>query len=174
MSLTQGNVTARYQHITIPVLSVTSAENNDPYAISTPTAFWENIPSGDKYLLMLKAANHQLLAGSGRPQLQPPFGDGGPGPGGPMPGGGMGGGQPPSGGGMGGGIMAGGSPGGLFGPPPGVMLDAERDTKQITAVIGLSTAFLDTVVKSDKFARLWMANSGNRWLKRMSANLKVK
>jgi len=170
VSLSLGNVTTRYQGITIPLLSVTSVEDNDPYAISTPTAFWENAPSGNKYLLLMKSAGHQLLAGSeGSPQQ--PFGDGDDLLSGPMPrpSGGMGGKQPPSGG-----SMAGGMPNGMFGPPPGVMPDGERDTKQIAAVSSLSTAFLDAFVKSDKFARLWMANSGNRWLKRMSAKLKVK
>lgn len=175
VSLSLGNITTRYQGITIPILSVTSVEDNDPYAISTPTAFWENVSPGDKYLLLLKTAGHQLLAGS-EGSLLPPFGDDDALPSGliPSPGGGMGGGQPPSGGGMGGGGMAGGLPDGMFGPPLGVMSDGERDTKQIAAVTSLSTAFLDAYVKSDKFARLWMANSGNRWLKRMSAKFKVK
>jgi hypothetical protein len=58
VDLSLGKLTSRYQNITIPVLSITSHEDNDPYAMSSPQALWENVPSGDKYQLLLKYASH--------------------------------------------------------------------------------------------------------------------
>jgi len=49
----------------------------------------------------------------------------------------------------------------------------EQDFKHIAAVFSISTAFLDNVCKSDKFAQSWLLEKANQWLKK-SADLKTK
>ena len=171
-----GDVTTRYQNISIPLLVVTGTEDDDPYAITTPyvrTAIWEYAPSGNKYLLLLKKGGHQLLAGSNlshRQESSPSQEDNEKtGRGDDMPrfansyrgGGGRSGGS------------AGGSPGGMGRSGHGGRHDDEQDFKHIAAVFSISTAFLDSVSKSDKAAQLWMAEDANQWLTK-SVHLKIK
>ncbi|MFZ2171805.1 MAG: hypothetical protein WAW61_19465 [Methylococcaceae bacterium] len=173
-----GNVTTRYKNISIPLLVVTGSEDEDPYAITTPyvrTAIWEYAPPGNKYLLLLKKGGHQLLAGAELSSRQEPGAHGEEGAGRPGPGGGMPrfGSRFQGGGGMGGG-SAGGPPGGGMGRPPhGGQQDAEQDFKHIAAVLSISTAFLDSVCKSDKFAQFWIAKKAKTWLNK-SVALKIK
>jgi len=172
-----GDVTTRYQNISIPLLVVTGTEDDDPYAITTPyvrTAIWEYAPSGNKYLLLLKKGGHQLLAGSNLSHRQEPSpsqednektgrGDDMPRFANSYRGGG---------GGRSGG-SAGGSPGGMGRSGHGGRHDDEQDFKHIAAVFSISTAFLDSVSKSDKAAQLWMAEDANQWLTK-SVHLKIK
>lgn len=158
VDLSLGKLATRYQKITIPVLSITSREDTDPYAISTPEGFWENCPPDNKYQLTLKYANHQLLSGSHWSSGDmPPDGDMPnmpgeiPGFNGLNSGGGPGAGDPPMMGGM---------------PSSSGMANGKQDAKQLAAVISVSTAFLDSFVKSDKFATAWLHNSVHKWLKK--------
>ncbi len=158
VNLSLGESITRYQNITIPVLSITSHEDNDSYAMSSPKAFWENISAGNKFQLLLRYANHQLLSGSYWSSLEKPSNDVPPNLPGQMPnlsqlkgGGGPGTGHP----GMMGGI-----------PSPTGMSNSKQDAKQLAAVISVSTAFLDNFVKSDNFAKSWLKNSAHKWLKK--------
>lgn len=165
VDLSLGKLTSRYQNITIPVLSITSHEDNDPYAMSSPQALWENVPSSDKFQLLLKYANHQLLSGSHWSSFDKPSEGDKPHMPGEMPDfnqlnviGGPGGGRPPMRGGM---------------PPLSGMSNGKQDTKQMAAVISVSRAFIDSFAKSDNFAKSWLRNSAHKWLKK-SGKLLVK
>jgi hypothetical protein len=71
--------------------------------------------------------------------------------------------------------MAGGPPGGMGRgmPPHGGMQDSEQDARHIAAVFSISSAFLDSVSKSDALAQSWLSEKANQWLKKPS-NLKIK
>ena len=161
----------RFQALAMPVLTVTSERDNDPYAITSPplrSAIWVHAPSGGKYLLMLKNADHRLLSGGiwfSRPRsisMEQEF-DAAE---------------------MsadarqfraGGGRSRGGPPGGVFGGrprgPDGPIDDP--DYRQIAAIFSVSNAFLDSVGKVDNFAQLWLNESAKAWLK-TTADLKIK
>lgn len=176
VDLATGNVRGRFQPMALPLLAITGSEDDDSYAIGAAAArlsVWEHAPPGGKYLLMLKEASHQLLAGAGIGTGQGQRGglSGGPGMGlGGGPGGRLllnpvnrvGGG----GGGMGGGggPPMGGDPGyGLRGEDLQKMR-IERAYKQVAAVQSASTAFLDLLVKNDEFAKAWLLEKLNPWL----------
>ena len=125
--------------------------------MSSPQALWENLPSGDKYQLLLKYASHQLLSGSHWSSLDGPSEDEKPNMPGQMPdlnqlnnSGGPGGGRPPMIGGM----------------PPGDRANGKHDAKQLAAVISISSAFIDSFAKSDNFAKSWLHKSVHKWLKK--------
>jgi len=170
-----GQVATRYKNISIPLLVVTGSEDDDPYGISSPyvrTAIWEYAPLGNKYLLLLNKGNHQLLAGSNLEHRQgpgsPQESSGKTGPGDAMPriGGSFQGG--------GGGPSGGPPPGGMMGRPPhGGRQDSQQDFKHIAAVFSVSSAFLDSIGKSDAVAQSWISGKPNHWLKK-SSNLKMK
>jgi len=178
-----GNLTNRYKNIAIPLLVVTGSEDDDPYGISSPyvrTAIWEYAPPGNKYLLVLNKGGHQLLAGSnlahrqksdpaqeseektGPSEAMQRFGMGNA-----VRGGGR------RGGGGGGGGSSAGPFGGMGRPSHGGRQNGEQDARHIAAVFSVSTAFLDTVCKSDKFAQSWISGKAGLWLNK-SASLKIK
>lgn len=161
----------RFQAIAMPMLTVTSERDSDPYAITSPplrSAIWEHAPRGSKYLLMLKSADHGLLSGGSwfsRPRtrrMEKEFdaaaisdfgrqfraGSGRP-RGGPQ-----------------GGVIDGGPHG------PGGQVD-DPDYRQIAAIFSVSNAFLDSVAKADNFAHVWLNESAKAWLKK-TADLKSK
>ncbi|HEY8157747.1 MAG TPA: hypothetical protein VIF10_03490 [Methylobacter sp.] len=178
VDLAIGGLKTRDKNISMPLLVVTGSEDDDPYGISSPyvrTAIWEYAPLGNKYLLLLNKGGHQILAGShlSHRQNSRPAQDSGEKiePSNAMPhvssnnsfrgrkgGGSIGG----SSGGMGRGWSS-----------HGGRLDSERDFKHIAAVSSISTAFLDNVCKSDKFAQSWLSGKAKQWLKK-SADLKTK
>jgi hypothetical protein len=158
VNLSLGQSPTRFEKITLPVLSITSQEDSDPYAMSSPQALWENVPSGDKFQLLLKYASHQLLSGSHWSSLDGLSEDEKPNMPGQMPDvnqlnsrGGPGGDRPP---------MMGRMP-----PFPG-MSNGKHDVKQLAAVISISTAYIDSFAKSDHFAKSWLHNSVHKWLKK--------
>jgi len=61
----------------------------------------------------------------------------------------------------------------MGGPRHGGRHDNEQDFKHIAAVLSISTAFLDSVTKSDKAAQLWITEDANQWLTK-SVHLKIK
>lgn len=173
-----GNLTHRYKNISMPLLVVTGSEDDDPYGISSPfvrTAIWEYAPPGNKYLLQLNKGRHQLLAGSdlARRQEASPAQESGEktGSGEAMQRFGMG--NSYRGGGKRGGGLSGGPSGGMGRSSHGGRQNYEQDFKHIAAVYSVSTAFLDTVCNSDKFAQAWIYGKANLWLKK-SAELKIK
>ncbi len=62
------DIESRFLSIHVPVLSVTSASDTDPYEWVTSATVrqtpYQHMPPGDKYLLLLSSASHSLLAGT--------------------------------------------------------------------------------------------------------------
>ena len=177
VNMALGDITTRYQHISIPILAITGAEDEDPSAISTPfarTAIWEYAPPSNKYLLVLKKGNHSLLSGDNLNQDQDPkanqqstevpesshsrtrFSHN-----------------------YGGSNSRGGSHGGNATNDMaskwrgGSKLNANQDYIQVAVVFGVSIAFLDHICKNDNVARTWLSDKANLWLNK-SASLKIK
>lgn len=64
VDLAEGNSRNRFQALNLPMLVITGSEDDDPYGISAAqvrAVVWKDAPAGDKYLLSLKGARHQLL-----------------------------------------------------------------------------------------------------------------
>ena len=171
IDLAEGNVRSRFQNLKMPLLVVTGNDDNDPYAISSASvraAVWEFAPAGGKYLLSLTGDVHQLLAGAemgGRFGLRGEAG----GRGSDKEGGGWfspfanqygaNGGQDRRGRG-GNGDMPGRQKAG------NERKNGELGYKQVAALFSATTAFLDTVVKNDEFAKFWISDKANKWLDR--------
>ncbi len=171
-----GDISTRYQNISMPILAVTGAEDEDPSAISTPfarTAIWEYAPPGNKYLLVLKKGNHLLLSGDHLIQSQDlkstqespeetesrnsrsRFSN-----------------------------AYGGStersshedkPSNRMPPKSrgGSTLNGNQDYAQVAVVYSVSIAFLDHICKNDNVAGSWLSDKANQWLNK-SASLKIK
>ena len=174
-----GDITTRYQNISIPFLSVTGADDDDPSAISTPfarTAIWEYAPPGNKCLLVLKKGNHRLLSGDNLSQNQDPnstqesseeteaadtrsrfsnhYGN--------------------NGGGARSDSQAGNALNAILPKGrSGSRANANQDYVQIAFVSSVSIAFLDHICKNDNVARTWLFDKANLWLNK-SATLKIK
>jgi len=173
-----GDITTRYQNISIPILAVTGVEDDDPSAISTPfarTAIWEYAPPGNKCLLVLKKGNHQLLSGDNLIQNQD---------------------QKPtqesseetesthsrsrfsnaysSGGGGRSGTHGGNTVNEISSKSrDGSKLNGNQNYTQVAVVYSVSIAFLDHICKNDNVARTWLSDKANQWLNK-SATLKIK
>lgn len=153
-----GNPRERFRSVGLPVLVLSSEQDNDIYAITTPRlrkSIWDYVASPDKYLLLVKSADHALLSGSGwsapRRGMEPP-------PGGSMP--------EFAGQFQREGRRLGGPPaGGMGRPPRSGEADRPQVYQQIAAILGVSTAFFDAVAKSDTFAELWLKQNARAWLK---------
>ena len=180
VDMAQGDLSSRYQNMTVPTLTITGDDDDDPYAISTSyarTALWEFAPPGEKYLLVLQNGSHSLLSGSRfslRQEKIAPSGEidentpdenprshfsnayGG--------GGRSGGGRGRNGGGKGVSVKRANKQGSR---------SNTQSFKQVAAVYSVSTAFLDHICKSDHYAKLWMSDQATQWLNHL-ATLKVK
>lgn len=172
VAASSGDMRQRYQSIRLPLLVIGSDQDSDRYGITTPQLrkfIWDYAASANKYLLWLKSARHGLFSGSewaapGRGEPGNEGWRGGPG-------------GPPADftsyfQGQGG--RHGGPPGGGMGGPnrhaPEAMPAAYQE---IGAVLSVSTAFLDSIAKSDNFAELWLRQNAQVWLKsvaRLTAN----
>jgi len=67
VDLAQGGMSSRYQDISAPTLSITGNGDLDPWGITSPslkTAIFEGAPPTQKYLLLLNNGNHRQLSGS--------------------------------------------------------------------------------------------------------------
>lgn len=147
-----GSSRQRYSQIDLPLLAVTGSEDSDPYGLGFAqgrTAIWEFAQPGGKYLLDLKNANHRLLSGGELAHRRRQSGL------------------------MGGGMRHGdyqdqGGPGGP--PPDGIgrsgsrLQDEDMDYKHIAAILSTSVAFLDSAVKADSFAHVWLTGKKAKWL----------
>ncbi len=148
----------RFHDIAIPLLTVISERDNDPYAITSPslrTSIWDHAPDGGKYLLLLKSADHRLLSGGAWSRRPRPGGTEKQFDATEMPRFGQhfrSGGRPQAG-------VIGGKPHDTSRP-----MD-EPDYRQIAAIFSVSNAFLDSVGKADNFAQLWLHESAQAWLK---------
>lgn len=161
-----GNLRADYRAIRLPLLVLSSEQDSDSYGITTPElrrSVWDYAASRDKYLFLLKHARHALFSGSAwTPYLHNGAGGEGRelGPAGARPdftgyfhGEGRRGGPP---GGMGG---MGGRPNRRDSP------EIAPAHQQIGAILSVSTAFFDSIVKNDNFAELWLTQNASAWLR---------
>jgi hypothetical protein len=172
-----GDISTRYQNISIPILAVTGTEDDDPSAISTPfarTAIWEYAPPGNKYLLVLKKGNHPLLSGDNLIQNQDQKST-----------------QEPSeetestqnksrfsnnyGSGSGRNSNHGSNTSNETAPKSrgGSKLNGNQTYTQVAVVYSVSIAFLDHICKNDNIAHTWLSDKANLWINK-SATLKVK
>lgn len=165
VAASSGDMRERYQRIRLPLLVVGSDQDSDKYAITTPQLrkfIWDYAASRNKYLLWLKSAQHALFSGS--EWTLPGRGERGPGGRGSHFGG-----PPPDFAGhfQGEGGRRGGPPGGMGGGPGPNRRDAADRVatyQQIGAVLSVSTAFFDSIGKSDNFAELWLRQNAPAWL----------
>lgn len=172
MPVADGRSDDRFSTIATAVLTVTGTDDEDPYGLtplSLRGAAWAAMPRGEKYLLSLRGGRHKELAGADFSESEdepPEFEDLPMGPG-SSPGYasqlrwsayGGGGNGPPSGG-------------------PGMMGDGPAPASRAPSyrrpaiVRGVTTAFLDAVVKHSAIARDWLTGSASGWMGR-SASLK--
>jgi len=161
-----GNLRADYRAIRLPLLALSSEQDSDSYGITTPElrrSVWDYAASRDKYLLLLKHARHAMFSGSAwSPNRH--NGAGGEGRGlGPA------GARPDFAGQFQGEGRRGGPPGGMGGmggrPNRHDSPEIAAAHQQIGAVLSVSTAFFDSIVKNDNFAELWLQQNAPAWLK---------
>jgi hypothetical protein len=147
---------SNFSSIRLPVLSVTSAQDTDAYGLVTSAAVrrapYQYMPPSQKYLLVLSAAPHSLLAGTPSPaQGSPNSGDARE----PDP--------------------------GLLSDKPSIG-DSGRGQKkrrgasaakgsssaqralEVAQVQSVTTAFLDAIVKNDPVGSEWLSRNAKRWL----------
>lgn len=172
---------SRYGTIRIPVLSITSDADGDALGVVAGPhlrrAPFEYMPAGDKYLALLAGMPHGAFSGAstapaGEPDYRPADSRS-PGRSAPQTGGRGGAGghghfseaSAAAAGSHGGGGSGGGS-GGRGAPPEDLRRRASPTelAMGVAAVQGISTAFLDAVLKEDSIAREWLEKDAARWL----------
>lgn len=159
-------IASRFRSVRMPVLSVTSTDDTDPYGLVGSAAVrqapYQYMPPGQKYLLLLSSASHSLLAGKAAAGAERPDGKGGERPGASREADG-------DGGGVYGsrrrrGDRAGARSGGSAASSPPQRGQAVLPRLEITDVRHVSVAFLDATVKNDPVAWEWLAKDAQRWL----------
>jgi len=169
----------RYAAIELPVMSVTSTEDADPFGVVSSPALrrapFENMPAGHKYLLSLGGAPHALIAGSETPSIYAQSGkdnSSGQSDNASRDGsssrhkGGMRGSQ----GSHRGGARDSDSGASASGPRP---VSAAAWSAELGRAETVTTAYLDAFVKNDSVASEWLRKDARRWLAD-SADLRVK
>lgn len=166
VNLAKGHVNSRFQNINLPLLVITGADDNDPYAISaasTRQLIWQYAASGNKFLLTLDRAKHRLFSGwdwGGRSTSRLPdnagFND--------------------ESSYINRRRIAGsdqyvGENGSLFARSKSDF--QELGYKSVAAIASVSAAFIDLQAKNDEFARFWLAEKTAHCLKPV-AELKVR
>lgn len=148
----------RFSSVHMPVLSVTSLDDTDPYGLVTEAlirrAPFQYMPPGQKYLLSFAYAPHSLIAGAESPvgmegqsrnnESSSAQEDG----------------RERRRGGRRGYGGEGGSRSGLG--SPAVSEEAWKD--QVLRIQSVTTAFLDRTVKDDPIAAEWMDRDARRWI----------
>lgn len=155
----------RYADIKLPVLSITGDGDEDPYGLGIPahlrSAPFQYMPPRDKFLLSLDSANHELFAGNARSSErgeQEVAAEQEPSPSG----------RRRRGSGNGEGQPARHSEIQIGGRMNGTALAMGQ-----SAVVSVTTAFLDAYLKGDAISREWLARDARRWL-RNTGTLTVK
>ncbi|RTL50129.1 MAG: hypothetical protein EKK46_13755 [Rhodocyclaceae bacterium] len=165
--------TTRYGAVNVPVLSVTGQGDVDGYGLVTSAALrsapFQHMPPGNKYLLMLDDASHEMFGGNplgtadGNRDDQRPSG-----------------GEEKAGRGEGHKGRRGSMEGGQGMPrrgrdeAGGGSASGGRDWAfSLSAIRAVTTAFLDAQIKNDEFAQEWLRRDARRWL-RDTAQLTVK
>lgn len=149
----------RYGDIKVPVLSITGEGDTDAYGLGVTShlrsAPFQYMPPGDKFLLMLESANHDLFAGNAQSAERSEQGDSASANGNRREQGRRGKGQD-----------ADGMADDLRGIGRGVGTARAMGQSAVTSV---TTAFLDTYLKDDGISREWLSRDARRWLKNMGA-----
>ncbi|MEW6039766.1 MAG: hypothetical protein AB1648_16210 [Pseudomonadota bacterium] len=175
VTLAEGKLDERAAGMAMPLLAVTGTNDEDPYGLSATSlrsALWQSMPPGGKYLLVLQGATHETLAGvePGQkwkgPPSRPGAGEGSEG-GGWLPwsrddaklrvGQRVGSGAGRSG-------SARGPSGGGREPDGRLLRKRGPDVRHWAVVAGVSTAFLDLVLKDRERARRWLNTEAARWM----------
>jgi dienelactone hydrolase len=158
----------RYSSIKGAVLSVTSDNDTDPLGMVVSPAVrkapFQYMPAGDKYLLTLSDISHAVIGGSmmntnGNERSR---GAGNGDSGGPNES--QGGGEGKHGGRRHGGNGQARETGQEESPAFGGDLSPTSRAIGLTAIQGVTTAFLDSYVKGDAFAQEWLDKDVRRWL----------
>lgn len=153
----------RYQAIRVPVLSITSDQDNDALGLVRSTALrrapFDYMPAGDKLLLTMNGLPHRSLGGSSGMEetterrsefRQDSKGRQSPGE------------QGRNRRGSDGGRMDRDDTGGM--PAMSRGLSLTQQALGIAAIQGVSTAFLDAYLRKDVTAREWLDKDATRWL----------
>ena len=168
VNLAKGHVNSRFQAINLPLLVITGADDNDPYAISaasTRQLIWQYAAPGNKYLLSLDRAKHRLFSGwdwGGRASSRLPDHAGFSDESSYLQG---------SRRRMSGNDIYSGEHSGFLAKHMGGF--QELGYKNVAAIASVSAAFMDLQAKNDDFARFWLSEKANHWL-RPVAELKVR
>ena len=170
-SFSGSGLESRYRSIGMPVLSITSDEDADALGLVTSPSLrkapYEYMPGGDKYLAILAGIPHTAFSGGNakldetadsRPAAASSSGRGESSGASRAKGGGR------KQSGRTKAVSAEGASSGADGWP-GQRLTPTARALAVAAVQGISTAFLDSVVKEDVIAREWLRKDANRWLK---------
>lgn len=148
----------RFGSVHLPVLSVTSMDDTDPYGLVTEASVrrapFQYMPPGQKYLLSFSYAPHSLIAGAESPvgpddQARSKES---PRTAGERKEGRRGGRR---------GLGGEGASGAAF-EPQAVSAAAWKD--QVRRIQSVTTAFLDLTVKNDPVAAEWMVRDARRWI----------
>ena len=168
VNLAQGHVNSRFQSINLPLLVVSGADDNDPYAVSaasTRQLIWQYAAPGQKYLLTLDRARHRLFSGwdwGGKSLTRLPdhagFNDESDY-------------LQSSRRRMSASDLYAGDANGLFSKNRAHF--PELGYKNVAAIASVTAAFMDLQVKNDEFARFWLTEKAGHWL-RPVADLKVR
>jgi dienelactone hydrolase len=147
----------RYGDIKIPVLSVTGDGDTDVYGLGISSrlrsAPFQFMPPGDKFLLLLESANHDLFAGNAQRAERSEQGDSASTKGNRRERG-----------------RRGQSTDGMADDLQGIGrgVGTARAMGQ-SAVTSVTTAFLDTYLKGDGISREWLSRDARRWLKNIGS-----
>jgi dienelactone hydrolase len=161
----------RFSTIHVPVLSVTSMADTDPYGLVTVPAIrrapFDNMPPGQKYLLSLVNAPHALIAGKETPNAEnnaPAQGDS------PRTRSGDGSSQGGSTGRHRGGGSSQGNRRAASSDSSGTNPSSSRPVSSAAWAVALgqaqsvTTAYLDANLKNDGVATEWLTKDARRWL----------
>lgn len=164
-SFEQGAFDTRYKAMTAPVLTLTSDSDVDPNG-GVPAAYlrtvpFGNMPSGDKYMLLMRGARHATLGEQNEDDAHPTSEDGDKRRGKQTDGSGQTG-RP--GKGRSKGTRGGG--GGASGDKATENLGRSPTiaAMQQSALIAVSTAFLDAHLLDDALAHQWLLSRAGKWL----------
>jgi dienelactone hydrolase len=162
----------RFATIHMPVLSVTSMDDGDPYGLVTSPAIrrapFDHMPPGQKYLLSLANAPHALIAGKEAPGVENSAQESADSPrsntgDGTKQGNGSGRRRSGGGGAQGSRRTGGGDAGGVNSTSSRSVTSAAW-TAELGQAQSVTTAYLDSNLKSDVVANEWLTKDARRFL----------
>lgn len=161
----------RFAAIHMPVLSVTSMDDGDPYGLIASPAIrrapFDHMPPGQKYLLSLANAPHALIAGKETPGAENSAQEADDSPRNNTGDGskkGSGSGRRKGGGGSQGSRKAGGGDTGGANSTSSRSVSSAAWTAELGQAQSVTTAYLDSNLKSDVVASEWLTKDARRYL----------